>query len=129
MGHAAKICEQVLREKPNILLTSPSYGCFVDDGRTCPTATRLEGLIAALSYLPEENLPLRHSMRSAIDSGIAFLLRSQVKEGPCAGGIPRKLTAAGKQDPGRRDGEIRIDYVQHALSAMIAYEALIRKTP
>ena len=66
-------------------------------------------------------------MEAAIHQGIAFLVRAQVRSGELEGAIPRAVGSnqpAGSRrlpflDP--RASEVRIDYVQHALSAMIRY--------
>lgn len=54
-----------------------------------------------------------------------FLLIAQLTEGRYAGGIPRAVGRFGNDRKfNRRHREIRIDYVQHALSAMIQYAQL-----
>ncbi len=57
---------------------------------------------------------------------------AQIKSGPFAGGMPRALTIpAGEKlyygvvPDFRRDTEIRIDYVQHALCAWIQYYDIV----
>jgi hypothetical protein len=125
VNHAIQISEAILQdqiEDPE----RPEYdGGFTEDGRTTPTATRLEGLQAALNVLPPDH-ELRRRIETAVPRGISFLLRAQVSEGEFSGAYPR---AVGKIDPdlpdadafNRRATEVRIDYVQHALSAMIQY--------
>lgn len=82
---------------------SAIYGCFTHDGRTTPSATRLEGLLAASALLPAERIA------TPIAAGIGFLLASQLADGALPGDQHR-LT-------------VRIDYIQHALSALIRYRA------
>ena len=81
--------------------------------------------MAAGAFLPRD-----HGMRKRIDSavyrGIAFLLNAQIKEGPFAGAFPRSVGRLNQNTPeakefNNRATEVRIDYVQHALSAMIQY--------
>jgi hypothetical protein len=131
--HAIAICESILREQIVSDADPMVVGAFTRDGRTTPTATRLEGLLAALEFLVEtENADLTARMRRGIDAGIKFLLASRVVSGDRLGGIPRaigRLTNIRTEQEihaNRRAGEIRIDYVQHALSAFIAYETLMR---
>ena len=71
-----------------------------------------------------------HDVRKRIDStvhrGIAFLLNAQIKEGPFAGAFPPAVGRLNQNTPeakefNNRATEVRIDYVQHALSAMIQY--------
>ena len=130
IAHAVQICESMLSEQ---LLHSwePRYiGGFTPDGRTTPTATRLEGLLAALTFLPRDQIELRGRITHSTSSAIRFLRRAQIESGPFTGGIPRAvrhLPDYGFSDVAKfnqRVGEIRIDYVQHALSAMIQYEQL-----
>jgi hypothetical protein len=121
--HAHQIINYMLGE----LEVSPVWGCFSGDGRTTPTATRMEGLVASLKWL--EQGELREKVVEATQKGTSFLIHAQVKEGKYAGGIPRATQA--KQgiasDPevanfNRKKTEVRIDYVQHALSAFLDYE-------
>ena len=100
------------------------------DGRTTPAATRLEGLLAALTFIPEKH-ELYPRIERAVHAGMSFLLNSQVKQGEFAGAVP---FAVAKVKPGspaadefnRRATEIRVDYVQHALSAMVQYHDFLR---
>mgnify|MGYP003564696009 CR=1 FL=1 len=125
--HAIQICESILQSIPINNRNTAYFGCFTNDGRTTPTAIRLEGLLAAISFLPEEYATLRRRMISVINDGLLFLLRSQLRSGQYAGGIPRAIKELSEKHPqfnnafNRRVTEIRIDYVQHALSAMILY--------
>ena len=63
--------------------------------------------------------------------GLRFLLRSQITSGEYAGAIPRAIQPLPESHPrfnkafNRRATEVRIDYVQHALSAMLQYQHLI----
>ena len=66
-------------------------------------------------------------VRAAVDQGLDFLLRAQVAEGPYAGGMPQAIarlpddgTTATRRFNAQAT-EIRIDYVQHSLSAMVQY--------
>ena len=101
-------------------------GSFDEAGRTAPTATRMEGLLAALEFLPNDATGRRARIEAAVDRGIAFLLRAQITSGPYAGGMPEAMPGARsimfRADPGASD--IRIDYVQHALSAWLRYQAM-----
>ncbi len=132
MRHSVQICRSILAEAPWFPVSSIGYGCLVVDGRTCPTSTRLEGLLAALNYLPAEETNLHAHIRTLAHRGIRFLLKSQIRSGSLLGGIPRSIGQFPKDHPrfsaqfNRRATEVRIDYVQHALSAMIQYAPLVR---
>lgn len=130
--HAAQICQSILQSKPDHDDDSLRYGSFLADGRTTPTAIRLEGMLAALSFLPADYSRLRQTIIVGIDEGLQFLLRSQIRSGEHAGGIPRAIDELPEDHPqyepsfNRRAGEVRIDYVQHALSAMLHYARIMR---
>jgi hypothetical protein len=124
VNHAAQICASMIRNQ--ILLTS--YGSLIGgyspDGRVTPSSTRLEGLIASVDVLPAEH-PYRTSLERSIHWGIDFLLRAQIKDGryrgafPHAVALPREAFPDGTPD--EHAAEIRVDYLQHALSALIRY--------
>ena len=132
LQHAVQICESMLAARPAHPSDPDHHGCFTEDGRTCPTAIRLEGLLAALEFLPSEQEDLRERMTRAVDDGVLFLQRSQIASGEFSGGVPRAIGplperhAAYGESFNRRVTEIRIDYVQHALSAMIQADEMRR---
>ncbi|MCU0961035.1 MAG: hypothetical protein MUF48_13100 [Pirellulaceae bacterium] len=127
IAFARRICTDMLTEQQAQATHAQLAGCYTPDGRSCPTATRLEGLLAAYQFLPSEDPTLAEPLRQSIDQGVQFLLRCQITQGPHAGAFPRVLRdfqPATEPTEGTRAQEIRIDYVQHALSALIRYEAL-----
>jgi hypothetical protein len=119
--HALQVCESILLDEQVRDAGSRVHGAWDESGRTTPVATRLEGLIAALPLVDRAvNADLAERMRAAIDAGIAFLLRAQVREGRFAGAVPRAVERVDE-----RAGEVRIDYVQHAMSAWLGYYELL----
>ena len=70
--------------------------------------------------LPEENEELKKEITRVSSKGVGFLERMQIKEGMYKGGIPEGF----KSKRNKNADFIRIDYVQHALSAMIEYQNL-----
>ncbi len=125
INHAIQICEAILRDQIKNPERPEYDGGFSEDGRITPTAIRLEGLQAALSFLPA-NHEIRRRIDSALPRGLSFLLRAQIKKGKFSGALPRAVEKIDRAIPGvdkfnRRATEVRIDYVQHALSAMIQY--------
>jgi hypothetical protein len=113
---------------------SALYGCFTADGRTTPTATHLEGLLAAATYLPANLMTgdQADQIMTSIDSGIQFLLDSQQTSGPYEGAIPMaNLNALAKlqKEPIKNASVVRIDYVQHALSAFLRYRHIASSYP
>ncbi|MFC1550358.1 hypothetical protein ACFL46_03615 [Candidatus Neomarinimicrobiota bacterium] len=131
VNHLLQIIENIITNNPNHPLDHLFFGCLSNDGRTTPTATRLEGLLAALPYIKDYNPEKIKEAVTTIDNGIGFLIKSQIKSGKYMGGIPRAIKALDSDHPGysktfnHRYSEIRIDYVQHALSALIAYHSLL----
>jgi len=127
LQHALQICKSMLIDIPECSKEPNICGSLSRGGTTCPTATRLEGLLAALTFLPDEQRVFRRKIKSVVSNGISFLLRSQVSSGKYVGGIPRAIGKLPSIHPSysekfnERATEIRIDYVQHALSAMIQY--------
>ncbi len=119
--HAIRLGLRMMQEQEDAARVLDALGAFVVDERSSPTATRLEGLVALHGLLREDETALRASIERSIAAGSAWLLRCQVPEGPGQGGFLRTR----EQIPGwgesfnRRQTEIRIDYVQHALSALI----------
>lgn len=125
--HARQIVQRILSEQ--VVSHDPSLdGGFTPEGRTTPTATRLEGLLAANAILPEAD-PLRRDIENAIMIGMDFLIAAQIDSGPLAGGMPRGTREIidpqneAEETFNRRLGEVRIDYVQHVLSALLQMRA------
>jgi hypothetical protein len=120
VNHAIQICNSIVREQFRGSVAAGIDGAFDPTGRTAPTATRLEGLLAALEFLPPSEL--RTKIVAVTGRGIAFLLRMQIGSGPYSGGIPGAFATRSLDS-----SEIRIDYLQHALSAWIRYLNLMQK--
>lgn len=125
INHAIQISAAMLKDQVEDPERPEYDGGFSEDGRTTPTATHLEGLQAALNVLPPDHA-VRKQINAAVASGLSFLLRAQITEGEFIGGFPRTAAKIDHDIPDRDTvnrgvTEIRIDYVQHALSAMIQY--------
>jgi hypothetical protein len=104
----------------------PDYlGSYYNPPRSTPTATRSEGLLAA--YRLARDFGLEREARSILETvrlNIGFQLATQVlperalylrDPERCLGGFTRSLT----------NFEIRIDYVQHNISALVALYRLL----
>ena len=131
MDHAVQIVERILRDQIEGPVRPMYMGSFSSTGKVTPTATRLEGLLAALNFLPPEATDLRERIQSSVAKGIHFLLWAQVEVGEYSGAFPRAIARLPETDPDAekfnpRAREVRIDYVQHALSAMIRYAQMAR---
>lgn len=128
MTHAIQICEAILQQQVHAPRRPHYDGGFVEDGRIIPTATWLEGLLAALSFLPTD-YEITQRIRTAVNRGMRFLLKAQIHDGEFVGAVPwavGKLRAKRSiaADFNQRATEVRIDYVQHTMSAWMQYLAL-----
>jgi hypothetical protein len=128
--HALQIVHTMLEGSFGSPRSAAIEGTLVASGRgeVTPTSTRLEALLSALEILPRDH-PITPHVVSAVYRGLDFVLRSQIKSGPHAGGIPAALIESGNaadaaSEFDRLATEVRIDFVQHALSAMVQYELL-----
>ncbi len=133
LNHAVQISSGMYSRSGGPPEGSVIFGSLTGDGRTTPTATRLEGLQAALEFIPEDMGTLRKDIMEKVSHSIRFLVNSQVKSGKYAGAIPRSVILLPEKHPAysasdnMRATEVRIDYVQHALSAMIQYRDQIKE--
>lgn len=100
---------------------SPYRGSFIKNNRLASVATIMEGLTAA--YYVTNDRKLKAEIKKALKLGTGFLSRYQVKEGPRQGGIPANASW-NSPDADNKDKIIRIDNVQHALSAWILYKQI-----
>jgi hypothetical protein len=66
--HAARICERFLREQVTGAADPRLNGGFDPGGRTTPAAIRLEGLLAALEFLPKSDTELRMRIETAFNA-------------------------------------------------------------
>ena len=81
LQHAIRFCERILAIKPQYPKDWMEYGCLTGGGRTCSAATKLEGLLAALTFLPDENGILWERIISTATDGISFLIPTQMRSG------------------------------------------------
>ncbi len=117
--HAVQICTSILHEQFRGSAAVGIAGAFDPEGWTSATATRLEGLLAALEFLPKDEL--RTKIEAATTRAIAFLLRMQIGSGPYSGGMPGAFATRVLDS-----SKIRIDYVQHAVCAWMRYQNLLQ---
>lgn len=119
VNHSIQICNSIVREQFRGSAAAGIDGAFDPTGRTAPAATRLEGLLAVLEFLPKSEL--RTKIEAVAGRGVAFLLRMQISSGPYSGGVPGALATRSLDS-----SEIRIDYLQHALGAWLRYQNLLQ---
>ena len=112
--HAVQVCNSIIHEQFRSGAATGLDGAFDPMGRTAPTATCMEGLLAANEFLPTGEV--RDKIKASTARGIAFLLRAQVTSGPYAGGMPGSVRTSSADS-----SDIRVDYVQHALCTWLRY--------
>lgn len=129
--HAAQVCRSILFNSWRTHPDGDLNGGLMLDGAVTPTATRLEGLQAALEVLDEERTWLRARIRGAVRGGVDYLLRAPLKSGPLEGAVTHAIKPPpwyifnDANSTGERWREVRIDYTQHTISALVArYDAL-----
>ncbi|MBE9485401.1 MAG: hypothetical protein IMY74_11170, partial [Bacteroidetes bacterium] len=121
--HTSRVCKSIFQEQILYADDDRYVGGFSSDGRTTPTATRVEGLLAALGIISHKDVALCNTISASVQAALVFLLQAQITTGKYSGGIPRAVRRLdGDRAFNRRVREVRIDYIQHALSAMIQYE-------
>lgn len=112
-----------LLNKQQLALSSKDYGSFSGTRTLCGNATNLEGLVAAYDVVEDSILKAR--ILKSVTASVGFLSRYQVKTGVFEGGIPG--TSDWKNSDAKySDKEIRIDNVQHTLSAWVNYKKLLK---
>ena len=131
VNHAVALGTTMMNEQRAVLAGAhpPEVdGSFLPDGRITPTATRLEGLLALEHAIDRDpkRADFRAALRACIQRGIAFLRRSQLRDGSTRGGFPVVVEgpAAARSPQDRDQRTVRIDYVQHALSAFLRYDRM-----
>lgn len=117
MRHAVQICQ--------VIVNDPALHGM----QTTPISTRVEGMNAALTFLPPEHHELREKLKTEIENGVRFLIKTQETQGRLKGAIPRAYTPPNSNPVDNRAAEVRIDYVQHALSAWLEYSRQHDMTP
>jgi hypothetical protein len=83
LQHAVQMCNSILKDQYRGSAPVGIDGAFDPSGRTAPTATRLEGLLASLEFVPRGELQVR--IKGSAQRGIAFLLRTQSNSAPHTG--------------------------------------------
>lgn len=110
--HARQVVEAMLARQHTGFAQPGLHGAFSASGSTATTATCLEGLLGVRSLF-DDHFPLRLAIADACERGIAYLLRAQMRGGGWNGAIPSLVAPT--------PAEVRIDYVQHALSAFLGH--------
>jgi hypothetical protein len=123
LNHAEKITTAMMDSQHGSDAPDPQWaGGWYVPARTTPTSTRVEGLLAATSLFRDHGRPevARRTHEAAL-RGIDFFLRAQHH---AADDFPNPARAAGGFGETLADDDVRIDYVQHAISALLAARRL-----
>jgi hypothetical protein len=126
LEHAMAIARAIVRSQN----TDPPYpdwrGSFYRPPRSTPAATRIEGLNSALALARDFGSTAdATAFRRSLDLATRYLLQQQFRP-ESALYLPDALRALGGFRRSFGDFEIRIDYVQHAVSALLGYERILR---
>ncbi len=127
VSHSFRIADAIM-SKQNTASRYPDWegGYYRPPGST-PTATRTEGLCAAYSLAQYTGkTEKRAEYLSAIQKGVTFQLNTQIGE-ENAWYFPDPMRSLGGFRKSLTDGEIRIDYVQHNLSALIGLFRIMKE--
>ncbi len=120
LDHSLAIGTMMLHEQWRTSWIPGLSGAFTPDGAVTPSATRLEGLVALYRVLPHDH-PRRQSLLRAIERGLVYVGRAQIREGKAKGGFPGGWGIL----PNGLRSAVRIDYVQHALSALVGHYRIV----
>lgn len=127
--HAEKIVEAISASQHRGLIGEKANwnGGFYDPPRSTPTATRSEGLIASYKLFTQaQRTDLAERAFSVLEDAIAFELSTQVT--PVS---RQRLSLSSRSLGGFYKGigayEIRIDYVQHNISALLGYDSILEE--
>lgn len=119
--HATQVVREIIRGTENPLL---QIGALVANGQCCSIATRLEGLTAIYPWLKEREHAEHRSASDLIEIGIAYLIEAQIREGKLKGGVPWISHHHPDYNAVHQASEVRIDTVQHSISAVLGGLAL-----
>jgi len=133
-SHAVKVITSIVAKSSRDTLVHKYKGCHTGDGETCTTSTQIEGMMAGLTFVKDDEMfleendveLLRDRMVFWIQHGADFVTKSQYNKDNnnnnknMFGGVPRKFPQKSHDQM-----EVRIDYVQHSMSGIIALEQFL----
>lgn len=120
--HASKIVQGIIEEQHVNAERTSWEGGFYEPPRTTPTATRAEGLSAAYHiFIRAGRYNEAERTLEALERATRFQLAQHIDE-RTARSYPNPAAALGGVRESLASDEVRIDYVQHSISALLAYE-------
>ncbi len=118
----AKQMAKIALKGQNTNILNPYYGAQKGNIRLCSNATYMEGLNAIYQIVEDEHLKAK--VKKSLNIGLNFIISAQItQDGETLGGIPNSADYGLKTAP-KGASYIRIDNVQHTLSALINYNKL-----
>jgi len=125
--YARRLVLAIVAKQRSETSTSPPrwVGSFYTPPRSTPTATRMEGLAAAF-WIAERRGDggMAWTIRRALQLGVGFQLRTQVVPASALY-LPAPHRALGGFRSSLRDFDIRNDYVQHNVSALLGARRIL----
>lgn len=125
VDHTAKLVRAIEAAQHRSDVPAEWVGGFYDPPRGTPTATRVEGLTAAYALFTrrgDTDMALR--AQNAIELGTAFVLRMHLTPERAAA-YPVARRALGGFTGSFEEAQVRIDYVQHSISALLGAERVL----
>ncbi|MFY0691016.1 MAG: hypothetical protein JXR14_03745 [Paracoccaceae bacterium] len=119
--HATQVIAELLRAAE---AGQTEIGSLVSDGHCCAIGTRLEGMTAMQPWLKERGYEHLEQLDFFIEMGIAYVIEAQYRKGKLKGGVPWVSPNHPRYDPLDQSPEVRIDTVQHNISAVLGGLAL-----
>jgi hypothetical protein len=118
-----RIADAIVRAQRTEPEAGDLLGSFAPSARSTPASVRGEALVAACAVarrLKTSDAPYF----AALERLWGFLRRCQIT-GEAAASLPRPAAASGGFRSSLEDWKVRIDFVQHAVSALLGYSALL----
>lgn len=127
LEHASRIARAITAAQTRDPIVPDYLGTYHDPPRTTPVATRTEGLVAAYRLLRDHGRAEQaEEILETICLNVLFQLRNQFRPSSTIH-LPRPRAALGGFRRSLTDFEIRIDYVQHCISALLAVHDVLRE--
>jgi hypothetical protein len=126
LDHSKKLSRAII-SKQNLNPSQQDWlGSYYTPPRSTPTATRTEGLIAAYKLFSHAGDAYKSRLLPHISEGVSFLLKTRYSE-PIIMYLPQPRKAQNGIRRSLTSHEIRIDYCQHAISALLGHAELIKQ--
>ena len=119
LEHAMRLARTIVRSQNRGSRYPDWQGSFYRPPRSTPTATRAEGLLAAYALARDFDPPEASAILEAVRLCLAFQLQTQFRP-ESAMYLPDPQRSLGGFHASLTNDEIRIDFVQHNISALLA---------